>query len=184
MRPSIAFLVRFFLLAALSFGAWSLGGLGDAYSRVVIRVAEPGMRLLTGFHVAAIEPRANGLDLFIARGMQRELVPLQPREVFSGIIPFLTLLGASSLPPLAVRLKALAIGLAVLFVFHVGLMWLAPYLATAHVWWVNKIIDVVYGFYGLLGYAALPFLLWFWLTRPWPGGYRRQGAEWRPRRIG
>jgi hypothetical protein len=30
---------------------------------------------------------------------------------------------------------------------------------------VNPIIDVIYGFYGLVGYAALPFLLWFALTR-------------------
>jgi hypothetical protein len=31
---------------------------------------------------------------------------------------------------------------------------------------VNRLIDVFYGFYGLIGYAALPFLLWFWLLRP------------------
>ena len=29
---------------------------------------------------------------------------------------------------------------------------------------VNTMIDVFYGFYGLVGYAALPFLLWFWLA--------------------
>ena len=30
---------------------------------------------------------------------------------------------------------------------------------------INRLIDVVYAFYGLVGYAALPFLLWWLLTQ-------------------
>jgi len=166
VRPTATFLIRFFFFAALLFAAWSFGGLGDVYGRAVIRTAEPGIHALTGFRVAAIQPKPGGLDVFIERGNQRELLPLQPREIFSGIIPFLALVAASPGLSRRRRLRALGIGMGMLFAFDLGLMLLGPYLATPHVHWVNKVIDVFYGFYGLLGYAALPFLLWFWLARP------------------
>ena len=65
-------------------------------------------------------------------------------------------------------------GLAIFFAFHVGLIFLGSFLTglpqatlppqtIRNV--VNPIINVIYGFYGLVGYAALPFLLWFWLAR-------------------
>jgi hypothetical protein len=46
---------------------------------------------------------------------------------------------------------------------------------------VNRLIDVFYGFYGLLGYAALPFLLWFWLIRS-EGEARDEGRGTRDER--
>jgi hypothetical protein len=62
------------------------------------------------------------------------------------------------------RGRAIGIGLAVLLLFHIGLMLIGPFLATAHEAWVNTIIDITYGFYGLVGFVALPFILWFWLV--------------------
>lgn len=165
MQRSGAFLVKFLLFAAGLFGLWSFAGLGDAYGRFVIFVANPFVWAVTGFSVISVLPTAHGLDVFIRKGTEEVLLPLQPRELFSGILPFLALVGASSGLAARRRLTAAGIGLAVLFLFHIGLMLIGPYLATAHEAWVNRIIDVVYGFYGLVGYAALPFLLWFWLTQ-------------------
>ena len=165
MPRSAVFLAKFFLFAAGLFALWSFAGVGDAYGRLVIAVANPFVWAVTGFSATSVVPTVRGLDVFIRNGGEEVLLPLQPRELFSGVLPFLALMGASSGLSAAHRLGAVAIGLAVLFVFHIGLMIIGPYLATAHEAWVNTIIDIVYGFYGLVGYAALPFLLWFWLTQ-------------------
>jgi hypothetical protein len=166
---SAAFLGKFLLAAALLFALWTLARAGDGYSRAVLFVSDPLMWLFSGFRVDSITPTDAGLNIFIRKGTDRILLPMQPRELFSGIIPFLALIAASrDLAPRA-RLRAVALGVAALFAFHVGLMVLGPFLATPHEDWINRIIDVTYGFYGLVGYAALPFLLWYWLTRPADG---------------
>ena len=103
-------------------------------------------------------------------------MPFQPREQFSGLIPFLALVGASTALPWRRRLRAAALGVAALFVFHMGLALIGPYMtglpqAQLGLEWmrrINRMIDVFYAFYGLVGYAALPFLLWWLLTRPRP----------------
>ncbi len=175
MRPSATFLAKFFVLAAALFALWSFAGVGDAYGRAVIAITNPLIWAVSGYHVDAVVATARGLDVFVAKGPDRALVPLQPRELFSGLIPFLALVGASGGLTWPQRLRALGIGLGVLVVFHCGLMLLAPYLTglpqgeLPTIEWVrrvNRVIDVFYAFYGLVGYAALPFLLWYWLTRP------------------
>ena len=173
MRLSVGFLLRFFALAAVLFALWSFAGVGDAYGRAVLATANPFMSLLSGFRVTGATSSPTGLDVLIARaGEEAVLMPLQPREAFSGLIPFLALAGASSGVVLRRRLQAIAFGGAVLFVFHIGLALVGPYMTGLPqeglplVWIrrVNTLIDVFYGFYGLIGYAALPFLLWFWLV--------------------
>lgn len=181
MRLSTGFLLRFFGLAAGLFALWSFGGLGDLYGRTVIAVANPVMRLATGFFVSEIRSKDGGLDVYIravdptAPAARRdELVPFQPREQFSGLIPFLALIGASTGLTWRRRLAAAGIGLAALFAFHLGLTLMGPYMTglpqarLGLIWMrrINHFIDVVYGFYGLVGYAALPFLLWWVLGRP------------------
>lgn len=174
MRPSAGFLLRFFALAALLFALWSFAGVGDLYARIVTTVASPVVRVITGFWVSRVEPVPNGVDVHIRRGDTEVVMPFQPRELFSGVVPFLALVGASASLTWARRLRAAAIGLAALFVFHAGLMVVGPYMtglpqAGLELVWVrrvNKLIDVFYGFYGLVGYAALPFLLWWLLVQP------------------
>ncbi|MGD9762260.1 MAG: hypothetical protein AB7V27_00905 [Candidatus Binatia bacterium] len=173
MRPSTGFLLRFFALAALFFALWSFAGLGDAYGRAVVAVANPLMRVTSGFHVVRTQPTPRGLDVVMRRDQTEVMMPFQPRELFSGVIPFCALLGATSGLPARRRLRAAAIGLAVLFVFHVGLAVLGPYMTgmpqarLGQLWMrrINRVIDIFYAFYGLVGYAALPFLLWFLLTQ-------------------
>lgn len=169
MPRSAAFLAKFLLAAGVLFALWTLARMSDGYSRVVLFVADPLMWLFSGFRVDSVLPADNGVNVFIRKGADKILMPLQPRELFSGLIPFLALMIASRNLTMAARLRATAIGVAALFVFHVGLMILGPFLSTPHEDWVNRIIDVTYGFYGLVGYAALPFLLWYGLTRPTEG---------------
>jgi hypothetical protein len=131
----------------------------------VTTVANPFVHASSGFRITATIPTDRGMDILIQRDGEKLLMPFQPRHLFSGLIPFLALLGASGGLSYWRRARALLIGVGVLFAFHVGLMLVGPYLATPHERWVNRIIDVFYGFYGLVGFAALPFLLWFWLTQ-------------------
>jgi hypothetical protein len=181
VRPSAGFLLRFLLLAGALFAAWTFGGLGDAYGRAVVAVASPFMTLFTGFHVSDVKPATAGLDVVIRRGSIETTIPFQPREIFSGLLPFLALVGATARIGLKRRARAIGLGMLILFVFHLGLMVLGPYMTgypqsrLGVVWMrrVNVAIDVLYGFYGLVGYAALPFFLWFWLA------YRR-GATRQP----
>ena len=173
MRPSSGFLLRFFALAGLLFALWSFAGLGDAYARAVIAVANPLMYVTSRFRVERTVPTLNGLDVVLRHERTEVVMPLQPRELFSGVIPFLALLGATAALPIRRRLRAAALGLAVLFLFHMGLMVLGPYMTgmpqarLGEQWMlrINRVIDVFYAFYGLVGYAALPFLLWFFLTQ-------------------
>jgi hypothetical protein len=179
VRPSAGFLLRFFALAGVLFALWSFAGLGDLYSRAVIAAANPLVRLTSGFWVSQVNPKEGGLDVYIRRAggagapVEDVLVPFQPREQFSGLIPFLALLGATTTLPRRRWLRAAAIGLAVMFVFHLGLALMSPYMTglpqaqLGLVWMrrINRMIDIVYAFYGLVGYAALPFLLWWLLTQ-------------------
>jgi len=178
VRPSAGFLLRFFALAAGLFALWSFAGFGDAYARAVIAVSNPLMRLTTGFWVSDIRPKEGGVDVYIRTrdtpaAELGEIVPFQPREQFSGLIPFLALIGATSTLTWRRRLRAAAIGMAALFAFHVGLTLLGPFMTgvpqarLGQLWMrrINRLIDVVYGFYGLVGYAALPFLAWWALTQ-------------------
>lgn len=179
MRPSAGFLLRFFALAACLFALWSFAGVGDLYARAVIAATNPVMRLVSGFWVTAVRPKPGGVDVMIrsaetaAAGQPDEIVPFQPREQFSGLIPFLALLGATGGLTWRRRARAALIGCGVLVAFHVGLTLMGPYMTgipQSHLgllWMrrINRIIDVVYAFYGLVGYAALPFLLWWILVR-------------------
>jgi hypothetical protein len=173
VRPSAGFLLRFFSLAAALFALWSFAGFGDGYARVVIAVANPLVRVTSGFRVSDVRPTDRGLDVMIRHDDREVVMPYQPRELFSGVVPFLALVGATAALPWRRRLRAAGIGLVAMFVFHMGLMLMGPYMTglpqaqLGQLWMrrINAVIDVFYGFYGLVGYAALPFLLWFVLTQ-------------------
>ena len=178
MRLSAGFLARVLALVGALFALWSFAGVGDLYGRAVVAVARPLMRAASGFDLARIDPSERGLDVVIRRDQIEEVMPFQPRELFSGVITFLALVGASTTVSRRRRLRAAGIGLAALFLFHMGLIVLGPYM-TGHpqaqlgvVWMrrVNSVINVFYGFYGLVGFAALPFLLWWVLVQRYAPG--------------
>ena len=172
MRPSVSFLLRFFAATAILFGAWTFGGVADVYAQFVVNISSPLMGLVNGFHVSSVLPTDLGLNVMITRGRGDVPLPLRPREIFSGLVPFLALVVASQGLAWQRRLTSVVAGLGILFLFHVGLMLLSPYLTgipqsdLSIVWKqrVNMTIDIFYAFYGLVGFAALPFLLWWSLT--------------------
>jgi hypothetical protein len=88
------FLGKFLLAAGLLLALWTLARASDGYSRAVLFVSDPLMWLCSGFRVDSITPTDAGLNIFIRKGTDRILLPLQPRELFSGIIPFLALIAA------------------------------------------------------------------------------------------
>lgn len=169
MRPSSAWLARFALFAlcaATLFWLWARAGAGDLYGRAVVWTAGPLVRMTSGFHVVEIRDKADrtGIDVVVRRGTEKPMIlPVQPREQFSGLIPFLALMIATPGLPIVARAARLVAGAAIEFAFHIVLTLFGPFLATAHEPWVNRIIDVSYGFVGLIGYVALPFVLWLWL---------------------
>ncbi len=186
MRLSPGFLLKFFGLAAVFFALWSFAGVGDAYGRLVVAFATPVIEPLTNCVVGEVRTVTKGLSIDIRRTdpsdgrVYQRTIPLQPREVFSGLIPFLALILATGSLSWQKRGRAVAVGMAILFVFHLGLMILGPYLTglpQAHLApetirnFISPAINVLYGFYGMICYAALPFLLWFWLGGP-GGGWR------------
>ncbi len=177
MRLSPAFLIKFFALAAIFFALWSFAGVSDAYGRFIVAIARPLVETLTDCQVAEVKEGPKGIAVLLSRTdpqgkLYTRAIPLLPREVFSGIIPYLALMLAT--PGLAALLRGrqTAIGMGIFVVFHVGLILIGTYLTglpQAHLapetirGVVQPMVNVVYGFYGLIGYAALPFLLWFWL---------------------
>ena len=103
MRPSAGFLLSSSASPPALFALWSFAGVGDLYARVVIAVTNPLMCVVTGFWVDDVRPKDGGLDVYVRsieqsarRWRPDELVPMQPREQFSGLIPFLALVGAST----------------------------------------------------------------------------------------
>lgn len=186
MRLSPAFLLKFFGLAAIFFALWSFAGFGDAYGRFVIRIAEPFIEVFTDCQVSYVGEGPKGLAIRLSRSdpegvVYDRVMPLLPREVFSGLIPYLALMLATGGIAWRDRARRTAAGLGIMLVFHFGLMMIGPYLTglpQAHLdpktirGVVQPVINVIYGFYGLIGYAALPFLLWFWL------GARASGMVW------
>jgi hypothetical protein len=174
VRPSLGFLLKLLGFGAGLFALWTFAGFGDLYGRVVIAAASPIIEALTDCAVRSVTPSRKGLDIVLTRAGHDIVMPLQAREVFSGLIPYLALVAATGGLTWPRRLRAIAIGSAIFFPFHVGLIFLGSFLTglpqatlppetIRNV--VNPIINVIYGFYGLVGYAALPFLLWFWLAR-------------------
>ena len=187
MRSSAAFLGRFLLVAGVLFALWAPFGASDLYTRAAATVGNPLIRAVTGFRVTEFVPAPDGLKLRITRGTDTTIMQLNPREIFSGLIPFLALMGASAGLPWRRRVKAIAAGTGILFAFHLGLLVFGPFFeggpqGEMSLEWarrVNTAVDVLYAFYGLIGYAALPFLLWFWLTRPRALAGIEFGDRWR-----
>jgi len=134
VRPSLGFLLRLLLLGAVLFGLWTFAGVGDLYGRAVIAVAAPFIRVLTDCEVSSVTPSPKGLDIVLSRAGHDIVVPLQPREVFSGLVPYLALIGVTGGLAWRRRLTTVVIGLAVFFVFHLGLMFIGILAILATIW--------------------------------------------------
>lgn len=136
---------------------------------IAVTVLSPGV---SGYSVSIITG-AHGPTAFFEAGATRVEVPFVLHEALAGLIPFLALMMASPGQGLVLWARRSAVGIGIIYVAHVAVLILSPLLVTPHAWWVNRIIDVTYGFYAVAGFVGLPFSLWVILTRPWiglPGG--------------
>lgn len=169
MTPSTArllFFAKFVVAAAVLFVLWKAGG-SWAYAYGVLVPVTVLSPLVSGYPVM-IGTSEHGINAFFEVANARVPAPFILHEALAGVIPFVALMCAS--PGLSMRrwLKATATGVGVIYAAHVIVMLVfAPLLATEHVRWVNRIIDVTYGFYAVAGFVGLPFGLWIVLTRPW-----------------
>lgn len=154
-------------------GAWAYG-----YAVLIpVTVLSP---MVTGYPVI-IGASEHGLTAFFEVANARVPAPFILHEALAGVIPFLALMCAS--PGLTLRrwLTSTATGLGIIYLAHVLVMLVfAPLLATEHVRWVNRIIDVTYGFYAVAGFVGLPFGLWIVFTRPWESNLMTTPARMTP----
>jgi hypothetical protein len=173
-RSSAWFLAKFLAAAAVLFWVWSQMGGAEVYGRAVLAGVELVAPLLTGYLLDVAPSGA----VFVA-GESRLALPLNLRETCAGVVPFFALLLASSGRSLASRLRAAAIGVAVMFPIQVFVVAMTPWMMTRHAEWVSNLLDVVYTFAALGGLVALPlFLWWVWwkLTLPPPAPARRSST--------
>lgn len=168
LTARLLFFAKFVVAAALLLILWKSGA-AWAYGYAVLVPVTVLSPLLTGYQVV-IGSGPNGVTAFFESGASRVEVPFVLHEALAGVIPFVALMCASGGQTLLSWARRTAIGLGVLFAAHVAVLVLSPLLVTPHERWVNRIIDVSYGFYAVAGFVGLPFSLWIILTRPWEGG--------------
>jgi hypothetical protein len=168
LTPLIArlrFFGKFVVAAAVIFFLWKAGGAG-AYAYAVLVPVTVLSPMLTGYRVS-IGSGVHGVTAFFEAGATRVEVPFILHEALAGVIPFIALMCASSGQTLRQWAERTVIGLAVIYAAHVAVLIVSPLLVTPHERWVNRIIDVTYGFYAVAGFVGLPFSLWIIFTRPW-----------------
>lgn len=179
LTARLLFLARFVVVAAVLFAVWKWG-VAWAYGYAVLVPVTVLSPLLTGYQVT-ITTGLRGITAFFEAGTTRVEVPFVLQEALAGVIPFVALMCASRGQTLLQWARRTGIGLGVLFGAHVAVMILSPLLVTPHARWVNRIIDITYGFYAVAGFVGLPFSLWIVLTRPWEGATEAPAAPAEPR---
>jgi hypothetical protein len=179
LTARLLFLARFVVVAAVLFAVWKWGG-AWAYGYAVLVPVTVLSPLLTGYQVT-ITTGLRGITAFFEAGTTRVEVPFVLQEALAGVIPFVSLMCASRGQTLLQWARRTGIGLGVLYGAHVAVLILSPLLVTPHTRWVNRIIDVTYGFYAVAGFVGLPFSLWIVLTRPWESAGEVPAAPAAPR---
>ena len=169
MTPSTArllFFAKFVVAAAVLFVLWKIGG-ASAYGYAVLIPVTVLSPIVSGYPLM-IGTSEHGLTAFFEIANARVPMPFILHEALAGVIPFLALMCASPGMKLTRWASRCAAGLLIIYAAHVFvLLVFAPLLLTEHVRWVNRIIDVTYGFYAVAGFVGLPFALWIVFTRPW-----------------
>jgi hypothetical protein len=161
MNSKALFVVRFLVVFALLI---VLGWLTDAPARYAsaLRVAASlTSPVVNGWSLEERERSAAGRQqIWFRRGSEQMRLQLSLDALALGLLPLLSLLGAT--PGLgAARLAAVAaIGVGGLFVLDLLVLLLYPYLVGSP----NAFTDIAGTFLGLLTFVGGPVILWFVLT--------------------
>ncbi len=169
MTSKPAFVVRFLaVFALLIVGGWFT----DAPSRYAAAL---------GVAASITSPRANGWSLeerersagrqeiWFRRGNEQLRLGLSLDALALGLLPLLSLLGATPGLGLAGLAARAALGIAGLFLLDLLVLLLYPFLVGSP----NAFTDIIGTFLGLLTFVGGPVILWFVLT------YRKLQAVWR-----
>jgi hypothetical protein len=160
MTSRLAFVARFLAVFALLIvaGWWSHAPAGYAGAlRIAAAVTSP---LVNGWSLEERQRVADRQEIWFRRGNDQLRLGLSLDALALGLLPLLSLLGAT--PGLAAASLAAraAIGVAGLFVLDLLVLLLYPYLVGSP----NAFTDIVGTFLGLLTFVGGPVILWFVLT--------------------
>ena len=160
MTNRLLFVVRFLAVFALLIvaGWWSAAPARYAGAlRVAATVTSP---LANGWSLEERERTGDRQQIWFRRGNDELRLGLSLDALALGLLPLLSLLGATpGLTPLRLAARA-AIGVAGLFLLDLLVLLLYPYLVGSR----NPFTDIVGTFLGLLTFVGGPVILWFVLT--------------------
>jgi hypothetical protein len=180
MTSRLAFIVRFLVVFALLIvaGWWTTAPPRYAEAlRIAATVTSP---LANGWSLEERERDAGRQEIWFRRGNDQLRLGLSLDALALGLLPLLSLLGATpGLRPAALALRA-GLGVAGLFVLDLLVLLLYPYLigsapadADLSARALNAATDIVGTFLGLLTFVGGPVILWFVLT------FRQLRTVWR-----
>jgi hypothetical protein len=168
MKSKLAFIGKFLLIfAVLTF----LGGSTETpkgYAAVLARTAAILSPVANGW---SLESRRVGDQekLWFRRGAEEMRLLLGLEHLALGLLPLLSLIGATPGMTWRQRLKAAALGILGLFSLDLLVLLLYPWLVRNP----NPLTDIAGTFLGLLTFVGGPVILWFSLT------YRQMRSVWK-----
>ena len=169
MTSRLAFVVRFLVVFALLIvaGWWTSAPARYASAlRIAAAVTSP---LANGWSLEERARDAGRQEIWFRRGNDQLRLGLSLDALALGLLPLLSLLGATPrLGPASLALRAV-LGVAGLFILDLLVLLLYPYLVGSP----NAFTDIVGTFLGLLTFVGGPVILWFALT------YRELRPVWR-----
>lgn len=172
-----AFVARFLGLFAALILAGSALGVPARYASLLAAAAGAASPLVTGWWLEPRPAAAGGAGFWYRSGETAIPLQLSLEALALGLLPLLSLIGAT--PGLNARrlLTAAALGATGIFLLDLLVLVLYPLLVSRP----NPLTDIAGGFLGLLTFVGGPVILWFVLTFDrmkgvWRLGERRAGS--------
>jgi len=160
MKSKLAFVIRFLAVFALLIvvGWWSTAPVAYAGAlRVAASFTSP---LANGWSLEQRPETTGRQEIWFRRGNDQLRLGLSLQALALGLLPMLSLLGATpGMGPARMAGRA-AIGIAALFALDLVILLLYPALVGSK----NALTDIVGTFLGLLTFVGGPVILWFALT--------------------
>jgi hypothetical protein len=179
MTNKLLFVVRFLaVFAVLAIAGW----LSDAPARYAsaLRVAASITSPLANGWTLEQRPSPGTQEIWFRRGNDQLRLGLSLEALALGLLPLLSLLGATPRLEPARRAACAAIGIAALFLLDLLVLLLYPFLvpspnAPTGLWNTvsNATTDIIGTFLGLLTFVGGPVIVWFVLT------FRQLRGVWR-----
>jgi hypothetical protein len=169
MTNKLAFVARFLGVFALLIVAGWLTAAPARYAAALRIAASITSPLANGWSLEERDPSTGRQEIWFRRGSDQLRLGLSLGALALGLLPLLSLLGATpGLGPASLAVRA-AIGIAGLFLLDLMVLLLYPFLVGSK----NAFTDIIGTFLGLLTFVGGPVILWFVLT------FRQLRAVWK-----